>query len=298
MGSTEALQAREDCRECALSSGQAEALVALSANSGWNQVAADWRFMLQQGRGVGFATPDAHPVASAIHWPVGERLDWISMVLTHTDWRKRGFGTRLLQRCIDAVTGAGRAAGLDATELGRPLYATMGFRELYTLSRWRLERAGPAAPPQAGVEIRPATASDLAALAAFDRARSGMDRAALLAHLLGRAPGVALVATEAGRIGGFVLGRDGRTMAQIGPVVADSDSIALALLSRAVSASALPAILDVPDRHAAIGDWLRQAGGTAPRRFWRMVLSDAPLGAHGGLDDPRCLYVIAGPELG
>jgi len=293
MGSTEALPAREDCRECALSSGQAEALVALSANSGWNQVAADWRFMLQQGRGVGFATPDGRPVASAIHWPVGERLDWISMVLTHTDWRKRGFGSDLLRRCIEAVTGAGRAAGLDATELGRPLYATMGFRELYTLSRWRLERAGPMAPPQAGVEIRPATASDLAAIAAFDRDRSGMDRAPLLAHLLGRAPGVALVATAGVRVVGYVLGRDGRMTAQIGPIVAETEAVALALLSRAVAASALPAILDIPDRHAAIGDWLRQAGGTAPRRFWRMVLGEAP-----GLEDARNLYTIAGPELG
>lgn len=292
MGSTEALRAREDCRECALAPGQAEALVALSANSGWNQAAADWRFMLQQGKGVGFATADGQPVASAIHWPVGERLDWISMVLTHTDWRKRGFGTQLLRRCIDAVTGAGRAAGLDATELGRPLYATMGFRELYTLSRWRLEKAGPVAPPT-GVDIRPATMGDLAEIAAFDRDRSGMDRAPLLAHLLGRAPGVALVATVDGRIVGYVLGRDGRMTAQIGPIAAESDAIALALLSRAVVASMLPAILDIPDRHAAIGDWLRQAGGTAPRRFWRMVLGEAP-----GLDDPRNLYAIAGPELG
>lgn len=293
MGSTEALRAREDRRECALAPGQAEALVALSANSGWNQVAADWRFMLQQGKGVGFATADGQPVASAIHWPVGERLDWISMVLTHTDWRKRGFGTALLRRCIDAATGAGRAAGLDATELGRPLYATMGFRELYTLSRWRLDQPGRLTDPSPGVDIRPAVAADIEAIAAFDRLYSGMNRVKLLAHLLGRAPGLALVATAAGKVNGYVLGRDGRTMAQIGPLVADDDAAALALLSRAVAASALPAILDVPDRHAAIGSWLRATGGTAPRRFWRMVLGEAP-----GLEDPRNLYAIAGPELG
>lgn len=298
MGSTEALQTREDCRECTLAPGQAEALVALSQNSGWNQVAADWRFMLQQGRGVGFAAPDGRPVASAIHWPVGDRLDWISMVLTHTDWRKRGFGTVLLRRCIDAVTGAGRAAGLDATELGRPLYATMGFRELYTLSRWQLEKAGAATDLPPGVSIRPARPADVDALAAFDRDRSGMDRAPLLAHLLGRAPGVALVATADGRIVGYALGRDGRMTAQVGPLVAEDDAVALALLSRAAAALALPAILDVPDRHAAIGDWLRQAGGTAPRRFWRMVLGESTIGARAGLDDPHRLYAIAGPELG
>ncbi|MBL8705284.1 MAG: GNAT family N-acetyltransferase [Rhodospirillales bacterium] len=294
MGSTEAATAApQACQECALAPGQADALVALSQNAGWNQVAADWRFMLQQGRGVGFADQAGRPVASAIHWPVGGRLDWISMVLTHTDWRKRGFGTRLLQRCIDAATASQRAAGLDATELGRPLYATMGFRELYTLARWRLERVGVPTDVPAGIAIRAATAADIDALAGFDRLYSGMNRATLLAHLVGRAPRVAMVATAGGKVRGYVLGRDGRTASQIGPIVAESDAVALALLSRAVAAADLPVMLDVPDRHAAIGAWIAAAGGTAPRRFWRMVLGDAP-----GLDDPRCLYAIAGPELG
>lgn len=298
MGSTEALRAPQGCRECVLAPGQAEALVALSANAGWNQVAADWRFMLEHGRGVGFVDAAGSPVASAIHWPVGERLDWISMVLTHTAWRRRGFGTSLLQRCIDAVRGAGRAAGLDATELGRPLYAAMGFRELYTLSRWRLERAGEPAGVPAGVAIRAVTAADVAALAAFDRRHSGMDREPLLAHLLGRAPRLALVATGAGGTCGYVLGRDGRTTSQVGPIVADNDRVALALLSRAVAAADLPAMLDVPDRHAAACAWIAEHGGTAPRRFWRMVLGEFPLGGPGGLEDPRCLYALAGPELG
>lgn len=293
MGSTEALQMRPDCRDDALAPAEAEALVALSQNSGWNQVAADWRFMLQQGRGVGVRDDTGTAVASAIHWPVGDRLEWVSMVLTHTECRKRGYGSRLLRQCIDAVTGAGRAAGLDATELGRPLYATMGFRELYTLSRWRLERAGTSTTLPAGVAIRAATGADISALAAFDRLHSGMNRAPLLAHLLHRAPRVALVAMVDGHVCGYVLGRDGRTTAQIGPVVAESDAIALALLSRAVAASVLPVIVDVPDRHKLFGAWIAESGGAAPRRFWRMVLGEAP-----GLADPRCLYAIAGPELG
>jgi len=298
MGSTEAPRSHQDCHACDLAPGQAGSLVALSENSGWNQVAADWRFMLQQGRGLGFADAAGRPVASAIHWPVGERLDWISMVLTHTAFRKLGFGTQLLRRCIDAVTGSGRAAGLDATEQGRPLYATMGFRELYTLSRWRLEAAGPVADPPPGVAIRPATESDLAALATFDRERSGMTRPLLLAHLLGRLPRVAQVAIEGARVRGFVLGRNGRTASQIGPIVAESDAVALALLSRAVAAADLPAILDVPDRHPAVGAWLRGAGGTAPRRFWRMVLGEPPRSGDGRLDDPGRLFALAGPELG
>lgn len=292
MGSTEALRSGPDCREVALSPGDAASLVALSENAGWNQVASDWRFMLTQGSGVGVVDGQGRHLASALTWPVSPWLNWISMVLTRTDQRRRGFGTQLLQRCIAMATDGGCAAGLDATELGRPLYATMGFRDLYTLSRWRLEEAGAIAPLPSGIAIRPAMLDDVHALAAFDRRYSAMDREALLAHLIGRAPGVAQVALAGEAIRGYVLGRDGRTTAQIGPLLAEDDATALALLSRAVAASALPVMLDMPDRHQAIARWIAAQGGTAPRRFWRMVLGQAP-----GLDDASRLYALAGPEL-
>ena len=135
MGSTEALRTHQDCQECRLAPAQAETLVALSENSGWNQVAADWRFMLAQGRGFGFTDPSGRPVASAIHWPVGDRLDWISMVLTHTQFRKRGFGTLLVRssvlREVDGWRGVPRGVDValidDVASAGGVIWRTHPF---------------------------------------------------------------------------------------------------------------------------------------------------------------------------
>ena len=49
----------------------AESLVALSAEAGWNQVAADWRFMLQHGQGLGMADAAGTWIATALTLPLG-----------------------------------------------------------------------------------------------------------------------------------------------------------------------------------------------------------------------------------
>ena len=67
----------------------AESLVALSAEAGWNQVAADWRFMLRQGSGIAMADEAGQWIASALALPMAPRLWWLSMVLTTKAWRGR-----------------------------------------------------------------------------------------------------------------------------------------------------------------------------------------------------------------
>ena len=271
---------------------QAESLVTLSAEAGWNQVAADWRFMLVEGNGVGMADAGGIWIASALALPLAPRLSWLSMVLTTKAWRGRGIGTRLLRRCIDAVRARGAAAGLDATELGRPVYLPLGFRDVYTLRRWHLETAPKAAAPPAGIRVRRIAASDLHALAAYDAPRSAMQRGAILAHLQGRAPYLAFVAEAQDEMVGFVLGREGRIAHHIGPIVAESEEIALALAAQASIAASPPFVIDAPERHSGMRRWLEASGAVTPRGFTRMVLGEAP-----GLDANECIFAIAGPEL-
>jgi GNAT superfamily N-acetyltransferase len=269
----------------------AEALVALSAEAGWNQTAADWRFMLEQGRGLGMAD-GAGWIASALTLPLGRHLAWISMVLTTKAWRGKGIGTHLLRRCIDMVRASGAAAGLDATEFGRPVYLPLGFVDRFTLTRWRLDRAPAARAAPARVRLRRVAASEMPALAVYDAPRSAMERGAILAHLQARAPYLAFVAEAEGEIAGFALGRDGRLAHHIGPVVAESEEVALALAAQAMAAASPPFIMDVPDRHAGLRAWLAASGATAPRGFTRMTLGEVP-----GLAEPARLFAVCGPEL-
>ena len=279
--------------ERSLTPDDAPALVPLAADAGWNQIAADWRFMLQQGSGVGMRDGEERWVASALSLPLGARLAWVSMVLTAEPWRRRGIGGRLLRQCIEEVRRGNRAAGLDATEFGRPVYLGLGFRDLYSVSRWRVTERPAAIEPAADLAIRAMQPTDLAAVASFDGARSGMQRRAVLEHLHGRAPALAFVAERDGRVAGFVLGRDGSNATHIGPIVADGIGVAQTLASRAMAELGPPFLMDAPDLHPPIAQWLQAANAHAPRSYTRMVLGDAR-----GLEDARCIFAIAGPELG
>jgi len=273
---------------------QAEAVWPLSIEAGWNQNAADWRFMLAAGRGYGCTGADGRWQASSLVLPLGQKLAWISMVLVTKDRRRGGVGTGLLKRCIDEVRAAGAVAGLDATEQGRPIYLPLGFHDLYRISRWHLDRVPQTKAPPPGITVRSLELSDLPRLATYDRPLSGMERPTILAHLAMRQRGLAAVAeTPSGKIAGFVLGREGRVATSLGPVVADSEAIAMALIAHAMASATLPFILDVPDAHRDIKTWLEAAGAVSPRGYMRMTLGDAK-----GLDDPSHVFALAGPELG
>lgn len=273
----------------------AEAVWPLSIEAGWNQNVADWRFMLGAGRGFGLIGPDGRWQASSLVLPLGQRLAWISMVLVTKDIRRGGVGTGLLKRCIAEVQEMGAVAGLDATELGRPIYLPLGFRDLYSIRRWHFDGArGAPVPPPRGIEIRPADVADLSKLATYDRSLSGMERPTMIAHLLLRQPGLAWIAqTPSGAITGYALGREGRTASSIGPVIADSEPIALALISKIAVSAAGPFIIDVPEAHRDVRAWIEGEAGVTPRAYMRMTL-----GAAKGLDDPTHVFALAGPELG
>lgn len=272
----------------------AEALCPLSIEAGWNQVAADWRLMLGLGRGFGARDDGGGWQASALVLPLGPSISWISMLLVTKSGRRRGLGTALLTQCVDAVEASGRSAGLDATELGRPIYLTRGFRDLYTFSRWTMPAGMRAAvAPPAGISIRPARPADAARIADFDMPRSGFERAAILAHLLGRAPALARIAeTAEGAIAGYALARDGHRALHVGPVMARDEPIGLALLSSAVAGTDQPLIADVPDPHVRVRPWLERQGGSVPRGFMRMLRGDSV-----PLRDASSIFAVAGPEL-
>jgi hypothetical protein len=272
----------------------AEAVWPLSIEAGWNQNAADWRFMLGAGRGFGLRNAAGVWEASSLVLPLGQSLAWISMVLVTKARRRGGVGTRLLKRCIEEVTAKDAVAGLDATEQGRPIYLPLGFRDLYKISRWELKSARNLVPPPAGVAIRPFTMADLPKLATYDRPLSGMERPTLLAHLAVRQPGLAWVAeTPSGKLAGFGLGREGRGATSIGPVIADNEAVALALVAKATTAIEGPFIIDVPEAHSEIRRWLESQRAVTPRAYMRMTLGIAKK-----LDDPTYVFALAGPELG
>ncbi len=258
----------------------AEAVAPLSVEAGWNQVAADWRLMIELGVAFGIRAPSGQWIASALVLPLGPAISWIGMVLVTAPARRQGLGTRLLARCLAEIEQSGVAAGLDATELGRPVYLPLGFRDVYPLSRWRLEPGarGVAVDPPAGIRVRPAAANDLPRIIACDTARSGFKRGAILEHLLSRAPSRG----PRRRAGGWERLPATCSVATVMPRCTSAPSSPTTRRSRSRCSPAPSArsgsrvILDVPDRHRQVREWLAAQGGVAPRGFMRMLRGSFP----------------------
>jgi GNAT superfamily N-acetyltransferase len=288
MGSTDSPLA-----EIRLSAEHIPGCVALSAEARWNQTADDWRVMLALGEGFGLMNSQGTLVASslALPFPSGG-FGWISMVLVTESHRRRGLATRLMESAMAALAARGLVAILDATPAGREVYRLLGFEDTWGIERMQcLDK--PVLPASPRIEVRGMTDADWEAVCALDAQAFRADRRELIGALRARLPQAALVAGKAGRIEGFLLGRDGRIANDLGPCVASSEETAIALLAAALAEVSAPVFLDMPAEHAQMGAWLRQAGFTLQRPYTRMLLN-----RREPFNDVTRLFAIAGPELG
>ncbi|MFM8769057.1 MAG: GNAT family N-acetyltransferase [Rubrivivax sp.] len=316
-------------------------LMALSSSAHWNQNEADWRSMLEWGQGWGLQvqgeTGRPHLAASTLVLPYERRFAWVSMVLVLPAWRRQGLARALLSVALDHLRRQGLSVILDATPAGHPVYAAQGFKDAWGFTRWRLP--GPLATPSARAQdpgVRPLQPRDWPAVATLDAKAFGADRMPLLQRLSGRLPQAAWVLHRSGELRGFVLGRDGRTAWQLGPlVVASREATASSLDARSLleaaaasgaatdaAAASLPGtgprkalVVDVRDGQPLLQDWLAGQGFAPERPFTRMVLRPQGLQAGCGPADtvhtpPReelaapapgdrsLISLVAGPELG
>lgn len=273
--------------------GDAEALV---REAGWNQTAADWRVFLDLGTVYAVRNSAGRVVATAATLPYGSRFAWIAMVLVAADYRRQGLATRLLRRCIDDLTTAGQVPVLDATPAGRAVYRALGFEDAWNHSRLTAGAHRPTiegGASDAAVAVGPITDVVWPALCAYDATVSGADRSAVLARLRGRLPPAELFAERDGRVAGFLLGRDGRTASQLGPLIADDDATAQALLACALPSVSGPVYMDLADTKARVRQWLESRGFAAQRPFTRMLLHRST-----AFDDGRRTFAVIGPEFG
>jgi hypothetical protein len=200
-----------------------------------------------------------------------------------------------MARCIADLTGVGVVPVLDATPAGRTVYLALGFEDAWGYHRLTGSGTGrtgfPPAPP--GIDIQPIDDAVFGELCRYDAAVFGADRSGVLARLRGRVPGADLVALRQGRVCGLLLGRDGRTSRQLGPLVADDAPIAQALLSHGLAAIEGPVYIDLADDKTSVRAWLAERGFTAQRPLTRMLLRRAT-----SFEDAARTFAVAGPELG
>ncbi|MCC6365063.1 MAG: GNAT family N-acetyltransferase [Bryobacterales bacterium] len=256
--------------------------LALSNEAGWNQTVRDWERLLElTPEGCFGKRVEGQLVSTATALVYGERLAWIGMVLTTEAQRGKGFARELLGKALAYCDGRGvRCVKLDATDLGRPVYAKLGFVEERPVSRW-VRVAGAFAG--ASGEVSHAVDFEL------DREAFGVDRSALLRSLEGEE-----VYAVSGR--GYAMSRPGRLGRFFGPCVARDEETARRLLGAFLARhTGESTAWDFCDENEGAARMAREAGYAPVRRLMRMYRGDA---AGAGVASGPMIYGLAGFEFG
>jgi len=160
---------------------------ALSQAVGWNQTPGDWRLAIEMNPGGCFAMElEGALVATTTTIRYGTDLAWIGMVLTHPEYRGRGFARALMHHALDHLSGV-ETIKLDATEMGAPLYRQLGFVDECAIERWQsqsqLKLASAHPLPQGRASVTEPRASASGHSDPIDQEAFGADRTSLLKRL-------------------------------------------------------------------------------------------------------------------
>ncbi len=252
--------------------------------AGWNQTEQDWRnVMTVEPRGCFGIDCDGTLAATATAVRFGKELGWIGMVLTHPEYRRRGLARRLMEHSIEYLEREGVPwIKLDATDMGRPLYALLGFEDECAVERWARPPAG-----CEGVELVPA--ADLPF--ELDAEAFGARRAVLLRLLA--CSGEVTTHRE-----GYAMGRAGSKAAYFGPSVARAPETARDLLRWFLARHGGETVYwDLLPGNAQAKRLAEEFGFAPLRRLVRMSRPGAG-SARPFTHNDCCVFAIAGFEYG
>lgn len=199
-----------------------------SLSVGWPHRAEDWQFLRESGRGFVALDEIGRVLGSAMWFAHGTDFATVGMVITSPRLQTLGAGQWLMKRVFEKV--AGRDLRLNATRAARRLYLSLDFQPEKTVYQCqgiaRAETMGRLAETRG--DIRTLGDGDIAAAITLDAAGFGVRRAALIAKLFAHSAGYGLF--KGGRLKAFALCRPFGRGHVVGPVVAESDVDAVAVV--------------------------------------------------------------------
>jgi GNAT superfamily N-acetyltransferase len=252
----------------------------LSAQAGWNQTEEDWRTLLELSpEGCLGIEVDGDLAATTTLLCYRRTLGWIGMVLTRPDYQRRGFARRLLAHALDLAEKMGiGTVKLDATEQGRPLYESLGFRNEQEIERW--SRLGENA-------IQPAVSRTLvtASWLDLDSQVFGADRSQLLARLAQRNAPKSISQS-------YLFSRPGRVSAYVGPCIGEDAGTARRMIEECLQNTSCSWSWDLFSRNHKAVALARDLGFSPQRHLVRMARGKELC------EKKNAIYAIAGFELG
>ncbi len=248
----------------ALTPPEVDLAVDWAAREGWNPGLNDApAFLAQDPDGFLGLFRDGDLAACISVVTYGPAFGFLGFYICRPDLRGQGLGWALWQAGL-ARLGT-RTIGLDGVVAQQANYARSGF----VLAHRNIRYGGIARPAAAeAVPLRPVDAALRAQVQAYDRACFGFDRPDFLALWLSPPKGLALAALDAdtaqGRVTGYGVIRPARAGWKIGPLFAETPTIAAALFAGlAAHAGGAPLVIDVPEPQAA-GRAMADGAGLVP----------------------------------
>ncbi len=259
----------------------------LAVDRGWAPQERSWRLMFAVSDVYGVQDRAGGLAGTVVLTRYGRDLAAIGMLLVATRHARQGLGRRLMNYALGLADG--RVVFLFATDLGRPLYAQLGFELVGTSTRYIGMFSPDSDRPDAQIYgVRPAGA-DVAGLAAADQAAFGADRSRVLAELVT----VADRFVECGEpVAGYGAAWSDGGIQIIGPVVADGLPVATALISSLADGCAGLVRVDVASWHPGLAAWSLARG-------LRPGATNAVMTFGGALPgDPARLFAPASVAIG
>jgi len=231
----------------------------LSIGVGWPHRPEDWRLILTVGHGFVACDAIGRALGSAMWWPFGEDFATIGMVITSPRLQAQGAGRRLMDTIFEQ-SGA-RDLRLNSTRAGYRLYRSLGFEPVGRIFQHQGRALVAEADASTTGTVRAVVDSDLDALARLDRLAYGADRTRVIAALLPQSVGT-LVERNGEPVGFALCRRFGRGHV-VGPIVAEDDAMAIALLQPHVAAHEGEFLrVDTAQEQGLFGGFLEACGMT------------------------------------
>jgi GNAT superfamily N-acetyltransferase len=256
-----------------LSAADLAACVKLAADRGWPPERNKLRLLFAVGEAYGIDDPAGGLAAMVVLTRYGRQLAAVGTMVVASRFGRRGLGRRLMSHLLDRAGPAVVYLGANSSSYGRPLYQSMGFRSIDTVTR----HAGRFAPqPHAALpgSLRSASMSDREPIAALDREVFGADRRRVLTELFGFAERVLVAEDGRGALAGFAAAWRNEDDLVVGPLVAADLAVARALIAAVAAEENGSVRVDVRGCHLELASWAAARG--------LLPCGSATLMVHGG----------------
>jgi ribosomal protein S18 acetylase RimI-like enzyme len=242
-----------------LSAADLAACVELAADRGWPPERNKLRLLFAVAEAYGIDDPAGGLAAMVALTRYGRQLAAVGTMVVASRFGRQGLGRRLTTYLLEQAGPAVVYLAANSSSYARPLFQSMGFQSIDTVTR----HAGRFAPrPHAALpgSLRDASMSDREPMAALDRKVFGADRRHVLTELFGFAERVLVAEDGRGALAGFAAAWRNEDDLVIGPLVAADLAVGRALITAVAAEENGSVRVDIRGGHLELANWAEARG--------------------------------------